>query len=322
MSAHLCLMAWKLPIGRPNWMRVLAYSTDASSTRCAPPTCSAASATAARSRVLDRPGSAPPSVPMSVAGRARRTPGGPACGSGPWSAAACASARARHPAPRRARRPWPVRAATTIRLATWPSITNILWPSSTQPSPFCVAAQLDAAEVPLAVVLGDGEGGDRLARGDAREVALLGLVVARGEQRVGGQGHRGEERRAQQRGAHLLEHDHQLDVGEARAAELLGDGQRLQARAGRPSGSRPPGRSPRSVSIRRRTSVSGDFSARNRRTAVRSSSCSSLNAKFMPGSSACSPRQPAGGPSLARGVYQTRSHRHQSPVLCHAGGRG
>src|ERR1700677_3416157 len=35
--------------------------------------------------------------------------------------------------------------------------------------------------------------------------------------------------------------------------------------------------------MRRRTSVSGDFSARNRRTAVRSSSCSSLKAKFMRG---------------------------------------
>ena len=88
---------------------------------------------------------------------------------------------------------------------------------------------LDAAEVPLPVVLGDGEGGDRLARGDPGQVALLGLVVARGEQRVGRQRHGGEERRAQQRGAHLLEHDQQLDVGEARAPELLGDGERLQA---------------------------------------------------------------------------------------------
>ena len=88
---------------------------------------------------------------------------------------------------------------------------------------------LDPAEVPLPVVLGDGEGGDRLARGDAGQVALLGLVVARGEQRVGRQRHGREERRAQQGGAHLLEHDEQLDVGEARAAELLGDGQRLQA---------------------------------------------------------------------------------------------
>ena len=27
MSAHLCLIAWKLPIGRPNCTRTLAYST-------------------------------------------------------------------------------------------------------------------------------------------------------------------------------------------------------------------------------------------------------------------------------------------------------
>src|SRR5580698_658871 len=38
---------------------------------------------------------------------------------------------------------------------------------------------------------------------------------------------------------------------------------------------------PSVVSMRRRTSVSGDFSDRNRRTDVRSSSCSSLKAKFM-----------------------------------------
>ena len=135
MSAHLCLMAWKLPMGRPNWIRVLAYSTDASSTRCAPPTCSAASATAARSSVFVRPASAPPSVPISVAGvpeNSRR-----AClrvwsivGSGvrvrpaasPWTA--------------KSETPAAVRAATMMRLATWPSMTNILWPSSTQPSPF------------------------------------------------------------------------------------------------------------------------------------------------------------------------------------------
>src|SRR5580698_7619430 len=40
---------------------------------------------------------------------------------------------------------------------------------------------------------------------------------------------------------------------------------------------------PSVVSMRRRTSVSGDFSERKRRTAARSSSCSSLKAKFMPG---------------------------------------
>ena len=37
-------MAWKLPMGRSNWRRTLAYSTAMSSARCAPPSCSAASA--------------------------------------------------------------------------------------------------------------------------------------------------------------------------------------------------------------------------------------------------------------------------------------
>ena len=123
-------------------MRVLAYSTDASSTCCAPPTCSAASATAARSSVLDRPGSAPPSVPMSTAGveaNSRR-----AClrvwsmvGSGVRVSPAASPSTAKSDTPAA------VRAATMIRLATCPSMTNILWPLSSQPSPFLVAAQLD-----------------------------------------------------------------------------------------------------------------------------------------------------------------------------------
>src|SRR5215469_9990760 len=33
MLAHLCLMAWKEPIGRPNCSRTLAYSTESSSQR-------------------------------------------------------------------------------------------------------------------------------------------------------------------------------------------------------------------------------------------------------------------------------------------------
>ena len=87
---------------------------------------------------------------------------------------------------------------------------------------------LNAAEVPLPVVLGDGQGGDGLAGGDAGQVGLLGLVVARGQHGVGGQGDGGEEGGAQQGGPHLFEHHDELDIGEARTTELLGDGQRLQ----------------------------------------------------------------------------------------------
>src|SRR3972149_1839327 len=43
MSAHLCLTAWKEPIGRPNWIRTFAYSTDMSRTLLEPPPDSARS---------------------------------------------------------------------------------------------------------------------------------------------------------------------------------------------------------------------------------------------------------------------------------------
>ena len=42
MSAHLCLTAWKEPMGRPNWNRVLAYPALISRHLRAPPACSAA----------------------------------------------------------------------------------------------------------------------------------------------------------------------------------------------------------------------------------------------------------------------------------------
>ena len=68
MSAHLCLIAWNEPIGRPNCTRTLAYSTAISSTFWAPPTCSAARPTAARSSTVDSTFQPSPSVPISVAG--------------------------------------------------------------------------------------------------------------------------------------------------------------------------------------------------------------------------------------------------------------
>ena len=54
MSAHRCLMAWKLPIGWSNWIRSLAYWTAISSTRPPPPSISAEAPTAPRSRRLVR----------------------------------------------------------------------------------------------------------------------------------------------------------------------------------------------------------------------------------------------------------------------------
>ena len=49
ISAHMCLIAWKLPIGLPNCSRTFAYSTAVSSAHRANPAVSAASTVAARS---------------------------------------------------------------------------------------------------------------------------------------------------------------------------------------------------------------------------------------------------------------------------------
>ena len=49
------------------------------------------------------------------------------------------------------------------------------------------------------------------------------------QQRVGGEHDGREERGAQQRAAHLLEHDAELDEAVAGAAVLLGDAQALEA---------------------------------------------------------------------------------------------
>ena len=87
----------------------------------------------------------------------------------------------------------------------------------------------DALLVPPAVVLGQGQGGDGLAAGYAREVLLLGRVVTRGQDGVGRQSDGGEVGGAQQSPAHLLEDDPELHVGVARPAVLLGDGQALEA---------------------------------------------------------------------------------------------
>ena len=46
MSAHLCLIAWNEPIGRPNCSRIPAYATAVSRAHAASPTCSAANRTA------------------------------------------------------------------------------------------------------------------------------------------------------------------------------------------------------------------------------------------------------------------------------------
>src|SRR5688500_3381573 len=94
------------------------------------------------------------------------------------------------------------------------------------------------------------------------------------------------------------------------------------------------GSEPSVVSIRRRTSVTGDLSSRNRRTDRRSSSCSSENAKFTAAPLLGFPGQPEDpltddvALDLARaGVDRLRAGEHVRPldvverVLAAPGGR-
>ena len=138
----------------------------------------------------------------------------------------------------------------------------------------------DARLVPLAVRLGEGERGDGLARGDAGEVLGLGGVVAGVQQRVGGEHDGREVRGAQQAAAHLLEHDDELDVAVARAAELLGDDEALQAHL--LAHLRPHGGVVAGLGLHQL--ADGGLVAlgvEEVRTTLRSSSCSSEKAKFM-----------------------------------------
>ena len=120
-------MAWNEPIGRPNCTRTLAYSTAISSTFCAPPTCSAASATAAKSNTWLNTSQPLPSVPINVAGVALNS--NLAC-LRVWSIVESDVRVSPFALPSTANNetPLPVRAPTMIKLAVAPSITNILVP--------------------------------------------------------------------------------------------------------------------------------------------------------------------------------------------------
>ena len=94
------------------------------------------------------------------------------------------------------------------------------------PAPLATSSTPDASQRPLGSVIASV--GDGLARGDAGQ--QLGLLLGGGpvHDRARGEHDRGEERGAQQRGAHLLEHDPELDPREALPPVLLGDVQALE----------------------------------------------------------------------------------------------
>ena len=93
ISAHMCLMAWKLPIGLPNCSRTFAYSVAVRSVQRASPAASAASTVAARSSTRCR------DTGSTSAGASNRAPRGPAGGRSRWASALRPSRR------RRRRRP-------------------------------------------------------------------------------------------------------------------------------------------------------------------------------------------------------------------------
>ena len=274
MSAHLCLTAWKEPMGRPNWNRVLAYPALISRHLRAPPACSAASATQARSstRLISRP--AWPSAPTRTAGT--------------WSKVRTAIGRvgssvvigsARSPgAPRStANRPGPavLRATTSTRSAIAPSMTKFFFPLSAQPAGVrsaraeTMAGSHDAwpsAAASVAMVWPAAMPGRYRAQAawsaEASSAWAASTTVAK----------KGEH---SQRGPHLLQHH--LELGQAEPVAAVVAGQR-QARQPELAGHLVPHRRVvhPPLSMAARTALSRDLAARNSRTASRSSSSSSL----------------------------------------------
>ena len=90
------------------------------------------------------------------------------------------------------------------------------------------ASSVTPGLVPATVLLAQRERADLLTAREARQVLLFGGVVPGEQQRVRGEDAGGEVRRAQQRPAHLFQHDTELEEAEARPAVLLGNGQALQ----------------------------------------------------------------------------------------------
>ena len=214
ISAALCLIAWKVAIGRSNCTRSLAYSTARSKACCIDPSVSAHSATAPSSttrrhtggvvaRRADRLGRQVVEGRCGRSGGSRRAPApAPPTGAAPGTCR-CPPGCGPGPAPsppthRRAptvfvplRRHWPDLRLARVRMRS----TTSPWPSSS------------IATVPRVAPVASGSSRSSSPR--------------RG--RGGGRQHRrGQERPGQRQPAHLLEHHHHLEQAGARTALLLG----------------------------------------------------------------------------------------------------
>ena len=159
-------------MGRPNCTRSLAYCTAVSRQTWAPPTCSAAKATAARSSTRSRTAHPPPSVPT----RAADTPSNSRRACLRVMSMVAKAVRVRpsaSPSTRNSDTPPGVRAATSTRSAMWPSSTYILVPVRVQPSPSAVASMampasshfpLSSVKASVAMVDPEAMPGSRSAR--------------------------------------------------------------------------------------------------------------------------------------------------------------
>ena len=211
-------------------MRILAYSTDMSRHRWAPPTCSAARATAARSSVLDSPARRRPSVPISRAGVSANS--SRAC-LRVWSMVASGVRVSPAASPFTANSDTPAVGAGRDQdqvggvAVEHERLVAVERPAVARAG---VAARVMPVVVPPARVLGEGQGGDGLARRRSRAAGTSWPSSSPEVSRALAARATVEKYGAHSRArAHLLEHHDQLDVGEAGAAELLGDGQALQA---------------------------------------------------------------------------------------------
>src|SRR5262245_61692518 len=142
MLAHLCWMAWKLPIGLPNCSRTLAYSTLISSTRWAPPHISAHSPTLPRSAMRSSSFQPSPGAPSMRSAGTRTSFSTTSASLRVWSMVLSCVVMMPGPLASTTKSVMPsapfepgARAATTIRSAVWASGTNSFVPESTQPLP-------------------------------------------------------------------------------------------------------------------------------------------------------------------------------------------
>ena len=254
--------------------------------RCAPPSCSAASAMAATSSVCSSTARPAPGEPINRAGTSLNSHRASLL---VWSSVGRTRRRSPAAVPSTAnsdRAAGPdesasVTATARIRSAPCPSSTKLLCPSSRQPCPFLAAASRtdslaqdpsSSVNASVATVCPEAMPGSRSRRAPSSSLAPSG---GRGQHRAG------QVRPGVQGGAELLEHDGLL--GEARSRRRRTP--LAIAMPCRPSWSAACRQTPMSmasaVSISSRTRDSGARSARKRRTDSRSSRCSALTPRFM-----------------------------------------